>query len=236
MLENRHKLNYEYQIDTTIYLDRYMDYNKEQSIQGFQKMQTYQMDIKKSQAEIDKLKGDIRSVSKRVLLDESIKYFKDRQENDINDDDLNALDYILKTVKQKMTIRLEQMETLLKERKREIYAIFDREDMKKKPYKLRATFHHDGKTGTGHYWAYIWVESKEENLLEDMPAEGGWFRFCDASVVPAKEEDIFNDPVPPFSFVYVDDSLPRYTKNQIYECVPDELKVQLLFCLKMKTN
>ncbi|KAG1175303.1 hypothetical protein G6F36_011119 [Rhizopus arrhizus] len=224
VLENRHKLNYEYQIDTTIYLDRYMDYNKEQSIQGFQKMQTYQMDIKKSQAEIDKLKGDIRCVSKRDLLDESIKYFKDKQESDINDDDLNALDYILKTVKQKMTIRLEQMETLLKERKREIYAIFDREDMKKKPYKLRATFHHDGKTGTGHYWAYIWVESKEENLLEDIPAEGGWFRFCDASVIPAKEEDIFNDPVPPFSFVYVDDSLPHYTKNEIYECVPDELK------------
>ncbi|KAG1472145.1 hypothetical protein G6F56_001715 [Rhizopus delemar] len=222
VLENRDKLDYEYRIDSTIYLDRYMRDNKDKAIHGFQKMQAYQMDIKSLQAEVDRLKGDVHSMSKSELLDQSIIYFKENE--DAERVDMDALVCVLETVKQKMSDKLNKTEYLLKERKKEVYKVFDTEDMKNRPYNLRATFHHDGKNGTGHYWAYIWVEAKQENLLENMPTEGGWFKFCDAQVTLVKEEDMFNDPVPPFSLMYVDGSLPKYTKQQLYEGLPDELK------------
>ncbi|KAI8328692.1 hypothetical protein EDC96DRAFT_452724 [Choanephora cucurbitarum] len=99
------------------------------------------------------------------------------------------------------------------------------EDMKECPYDLRATFHHDGKSGTGHYWAYVYVESSEVSLLEDMEPtrKAGWFKFCDASVTPVSEDAVWNDPVRPFSMLYADRSIRQFTRDQLNACIPDSL-------------
>ncbi|KAI9279578.1 hypothetical protein BY458DRAFT_502232 [Sporodiniella umbellata] len=147
-------------------------------------------------------------------------YFRGKEGSDKETDLLLS---VIEDIQQNISDSLQKHESLMKAQKKEIYSVFDRDDMKIKPYTLRATFHHDGKSGTGHYWAYIWVEEVGGNLL-DVSSEGGWFKFCDAQVTPAKEEDLFNDPIPPFSLMYIDESLPKFTKAQIYKQLPEELK------------
>ncbi|PHZ11166.1 cysteine proteinase [Rhizopus microsporus ATCC 52813] len=221
VLENRSKSNYDYRIDTTIYLDRYMHHNKEWALEEFRKVHNYHADIRQSQKEIDKLEGSVHSISKRDLLHHAIDYFKEKK---AIDQDVETIQYVLENIKQKMTEKAERLESLLNEKKKQVYSIFNREDMKKCPYHLRATFHHDGKSGHGHHWAYIWVETKEKNLLEDIPNEGSWYKFCDALVTPATEQDILDDPFPPFAFAYMDASIPTFSKDQLSDCTPSELK------------
>ncbi|KAI9483838.1 MAG: hypothetical protein EXX96DRAFT_594419 [Benjaminiella poitrasii] len=178
-------------------------------------MNIYQKQILQAQQEITKLKGN--QFDKRDILSQTLQYFDQQQDNSSDD-----LRYVLSSVRDSIDNRLIELQSLIEEKRAQMSTLFD--DMKEVGYRLRASFHHDGKSGTGHYWAYIWVEPSEESLLEDIPSEGGWFKFCDASVTAATAEDILNDPVPPFSFMYVSDALPKFSKEQLFDCIPDTLK------------
>lgn len=232
VLENRtspKKSNFEYKIDKTIYMDRYMLEKKKISLSGFQKMEACRKEVAKSRVEMQKLKGGDdgpMATDKRDLLIQTLAYFEDKEhdEEESTTEGLDTLKNIINSVKDNIELRLQDLETLITEQKQMIDTIFDTPDMKENAYELRASFHHDGKSGTGHYWAYIWVEPSEESLLEDIPSEGGWFRFCDAIVTAATEQDIMDDPVQPFSFMYVSASLPKFSKEQLYACIPEELK------------
>lgn len=111
---------------------------------------------------------------------------------------------------------------------KEIQEAFDIPEFEEKPYDLRATFHHDGMSGTGHYWAYIRVEPAEENLLMDIPNEsGGWYRFCDACVERVTDDQMLQDDTPPFALVYTDRDIPAFSREQLQSAIPETLKVQL---------
>lgn len=232
ILENRtapKKSKFEYKVDKTIYMDRYMLEKKKTSLSGFQEMEACRKEIAKARAEMQKLKGGEdgpMATDKRDLLIQTLAYFEDKEydEEESTTEGLDTLKNIINSVKDNIELRLQDLEALITEQKQKIDAVFDTPDMKENAYELRATFHHDGKSGTGHYWAYIWVEPSEESLLEDIPSEGGWFRFCDAIVTAATEQDIMDDPVQPFSFMYVSTSLPKFSKEQLYACIPEELK------------
>lgn len=236
VLENRtapKKSSFEYKIDTTIYMDRYMLEKKEASLTRFQEMETCRKEIAKSRLEMERLKGGgdgPMATDKRNILLQTLNYFENKEQDQEGgeppaaDQELNTLKDMINSVKGNIESRLQDLEALIAEQREKIETIFNTPDMKKNPYELRASFHHDGKSGTGHYWAYIWVEPLEENLLEDIPTEGGWFRFCDAIVTAATEQEIMDDPVPPFSLMYVNASLPKFSKEQLYACIPEELK------------
>jgi hypothetical protein len=234
VLENRtapRKCNFQYTIDKTVYMDRYMIEKKEKSLQKFKEMESCRREISKARLEIDTLKGT--NTDKRELLSQTLTYFE-RKQHDSDEasedvDSLEALQYIINTVKENIESRLKELEMRIAEQKEKMSNLFNSEDMKENPYGLRATFHHDGKSGTGHYWAYIWVEPAEESLLSDIPSEGGWFKFCDASVTPASEAAMLNDPVPPFSLMYVNDSIAKHSTTELYACMPKELKVNIIF-------
>ncbi|CEP09599.1 hypothetical protein [Parasitella parasitica] len=232
VLENRtapKKSEFEYKIDKTIYMDRYMSEKKDTSLAGFRKMEACRQEMAKSRLEMEKLKGgetNPLATDKRNLLMQTLDYFE-RKENDEDEAvtvGLDALKNVLNSAKDKIESKLQDLEKSLTEQKQKIDSIFDTPDMKENAYELRASFHHDGKSGTGHYWAYIWVEPSEESLLKDIPSDGGWFKFCDAIVTAATEQDMMDDPVQPFSLMYARASLPKFTKEQLYGCIPEELK------------
>lgn len=109
---------------------------------------------------------------------------------------------------------------------KEIQHAFDIPEFKEKPYDLRATLHHDGMSGTGHYWAYILVEPAERNLLEDIPNEsGGWFKFCDACVERVADDEMLRDDMSPFALIYTDRDIPIFSKQQLQSAIPETLKV-----------
>lgn len=220
------KADNRYMIDKTIYMDRYMSQKKDQALEGFQQMDASRREIVKARAEMEKIKCDGQlSIDKRDLLYHTLNYFEQKKQEEAADEEiLESLKNVLNSAKEKIESRLEELENVIIEQQDKMHHIFDKEDMKENAYELRASFHHDGKSGTGHYWAYIWIELSEESLLQDIPTEGGWYKFCDALVTAATETEIHEDPYPPFALMYVSASTPQFTKNQLYDCLPAELK------------
>lgn len=122
-----------------------------------------------------------------------------------------------------LILELKQIEI---ERKQQLQDIFNDTCLQEKPYDLRAVLYTDGLSGTGHYWAYIFVEPNEKNLLADIEVEdGGWYWFCDAEVRRVQEEDVWNEERNPFALLYVDRSIPCLTREELDKYIPDELKV-----------
>ncbi|KAI8079580.1 uncharacterized protein B0P05DRAFT_541189 [Gilbertella persicaria] len=215
VLENRtspHTTDLPYTIDTTIYMDRYMQEDQKRALEGFKKIESSRKQIVALEAQIQALEGNA-GLSRLDILTHTMTYFKDRQE---------MVD-ILSTVQQSIQARLTSLKNKVKEIKQDMTHAF--EDMKQHPYDLRATLHHDGKHGTGHYWAYVYVEPSEISLLPDIPVEdkGGWFKFCDASVVPVSDQAMLDDPTPPFSLLYASQAIPQFTRDQLSQCVPQTL-------------
>ncbi|KAI8968030.1 hypothetical protein BDF20DRAFT_926948 [Mycotypha africana] len=169
-------------------------------------------------------------------------------EDPLTPEDIELVQSSISKIKQSIVARIEDLEARIESHQQKMASIFNnRDDLKDYPYSLRASFHHDGLSGTGHHWAYIWVEPAkpaEENLLQDIPLDakseqrncdehargGGWFKFCDASVEPVTENDIYADPVSPFALLYTAadsnaKTLPRFTKEQLYnDWMPNTLK------------
>lgn len=217
-----------YYVDKTIYMDRYLLEKRDKVLEGFRKMEACRKEIAKATHEMKTLKNDgSLSMDKRDILIQTMAFFEDSDE--VSLEDLESIKHVLSSVKNGIEERLEKLEDLVVDEREKIRQVFDTEDMKEKPYHLRASFHTDGKSGTGHYWAYIWVEPSQQSLLEDIPTEGGWFKFCDAHVTAATEYQVLNDPVSPFSVMYVSQDIPQFSKEEIYACLPDELKVTLFF-------
>lgn len=214
-----------YIVDKTIYMDRYMVEKKDQALRGFKEMELSRKKIMQAESEMETLKRDSTlSIDKRDVLLHTLDYFEKIHHD--QPEELDILKQVLNAVNEKIDLRLIDLEDIVTDQKEKIHHIFDRDDMKGNAYGLRASFHHDGKSGTGHYWAYIWVEPMEQSLLSDIPLEGGWFKFCDAYVTACTETEVFSDPAPPFALMYVSDALQNVTKEELYNCMPDTLKVR----------
>lgn len=228
-LDNRSfgkKIGVKYMIEKKIYMDRYMIEKRDQALEGFKEMDICRQEINNSKAEIEKLKSDnTLGMDRRDVLIQTLDYFEQKQQDEGDEEGLESLKYVLNSVKQKIEARLVDLENVILDQKDKMHQIFDSDNMKGNGYDLRASFHHDGKDGTGHYWAYIWVEPTESNLLQDISSEGGWFKFCDAYVTASSETELYSDPFPPFALMYVNETIPKYTRDQLHECIPESLKV-----------
>ncbi|KAI7896243.1 uncharacterized protein EV154DRAFT_412048 [Mucor mucedo] len=188
-------------------------------------MDLCRQEIKNAKAEIERLKAsNALGMDKRDVLRRTLDYFEQKEQEEGNEEGLESLKYVLNSVKDKIDARLADLENIILDQADKMHQVFDKDDMKENGYELRASFHHDGKDGTGHYWAYIWVEPMEPNLLQDIPSEGGWFRFCDAYVIASSETELYNDPYPPFALMYANETIPKYTQDQLSECIPESLK------------
>ncbi|KAI9255953.1 hypothetical protein EDC94DRAFT_523834 [Helicostylum pulchrum] len=186
-------------------------------------MESCRKKIMQAKSEMETLKRDSTlSIDKRDVLLHTLDYFE--QAHHDQQEELDILKQVLYAVNEKIDLRLIDLEDVVMDQREKIHHVFDRDDMKENPYGLRASFHHDGKSGTGHYWAYIWVEPMEQPLLSDIALEGGWFKFCDAYVTACTETEVYSEPVPPFALMYVSDALQNVTKEELYNCISDTLK------------
>ncbi|CAO3630898.1 unnamed protein product [Cunninghamella echinulata] len=221
-----------YTAEKTIYLDRYLNTNKSISLQKYQQADELRKEIRRTQYELQKMQHSDHDLNKHQLLDTTITYFNNKI--DTAEDISENNDYVkslksLQNVLQQVQNNIEKKQTELKqieiERKQQLQDIFNDTCLQEKPYDLRAVLHTDGLSGTGHYWAYIFVEPNETNLLADIGVEdGGWYWFCDAEVRRVQEEDIWNEERNPFALLYVDRSIPCLTREELDKYIPDELK------------
>ncbi|KAI8377860.1 uncharacterized protein BYT42DRAFT_496781 [Radiomyces spectabilis] len=110
------------------------------------------------------------------------------------------------------------------ERSSVLKTLFNVPELQKTPYDLRAILYHDNISSAGHYWAYIWVEPSEQNLLCDIETDAGWYRFADAIVTPVTEGVVFNDTTTPFALLYVDRHITTVSQTDLINAIPQSLQ------------
>jgi hypothetical protein len=221
-------------------MDRYLHENYDVALEGFKTMDQCRAEISKALKEMDKLKtsafGQVK-LNKADILEQTLSYF-DQQKHDGSLDELETLRGVFGWAQNTIQVQMEALTASVEER-RNIYSdIFNNDELKKRPYELRATFHHDGKSGTGHYWAYIWVEPDHNSSLESPEGSdtGGWFRFCDSQVTAATEDQILSEGATLFSMIYVDANVPKYSRSEIQELIPEELQVKRIPIICIQNN
>ncbi|KAI9491443.1 hypothetical protein BDB00DRAFT_789575 [Zychaea mexicana] len=222
-------INSLYQVDRTLYMDRYLFENRDKILKRYEQAQAWRDEINDASERMAKLRnnnltngqGKTAAADKSDILSKTIDYFEEYSA----DEATQSLRNVLNQVKDGITARLEELEELVKQRTDDLRNLFNDSEYCQAPYDIRAILHHDGMSGTGHYWGYIWAEPGEENLLQDIPNDrGGWFKFCDASVRPSNEDEIFNETSNPFALVYVKRDIPRYTGAQLFNIIPSGLQ------------
>ncbi|KAI9274695.1 hypothetical protein BDA99DRAFT_498260 [Phascolomyces articulosus] len=227
--------NITYHVDKTLYMDRYLLQNREKILASYQQEQVWRDEIKQANELMAKLRNynltvepgkttagaPTTIIDKREILSKTINYFSERS----NKESIQDLQNVLKKTQDRITVHLEELEDLVKQRSNDLQNLFDKPEYQQMPYDVRAILYHDGMNGTGHYWAYIWVEPDEENLLQDIPNDaGGWFRFCDANVRPSNEDEVFNEPLNPFAVIYVDRTITSYSKVNLSDVTAESLQ------------
>ncbi|CAG8435805.1 5372_t:CDS:10 [Scutellospora calospora] len=169
------------------------------------------------------------------LLRGSIEHFKRKcrkaEEKDSYDDDAQQtttwLERVLDKVEQKLSVLLEKKDEL----EQKIKQMFDTPDMKEIHYRLKAVLVHNGQTGQGNHWAYIWVSrcSRPDILCTSTMDNGSWMKFQDTVVEDALEEVVLNEPggIYPnnsvYTLFYVNANVD-YNFPNIVDIIPDSLK------------
>ncbi|CDH54530.1 hypothetical protein RO3G_15853 [Lichtheimia corymbifera JMRC:FSU:9682] len=228
-----------YLVDKTIYLDRYMDENKDEALKRYQQAYQWRQDIRKARIEIAEMgisncqsssSITTTTLDKRDILTKTMDYFGDKSDSDTTAP-IHALQKLLASVKQKITQRLEELYDIEKSCQEQLNTLFETPDFQKKPYDVRALLYHDGGNGPGHYWGYIWME--QANLRHEEDTQGRWFQFCDAIVTPVTEDEVFNESTAPLAVIYADRAMESPTREDLDNHVPDTLKE---FVLKDNEN
>ncbi|KAF7721378.1 hypothetical protein EC973_004822, partial [Apophysomyces ossiformis] len=218
-----------YVADDTIYLDRYLEENKELALKCYRQIDQWQKEIKQARLELSQLQSvhDKSKLNKQEILKGAISFLEKRSEESMDDEStlepLQSAQRVISQLHDDIEGRLAELRQLESNRQNAMRNLFQVPEMLKRPYDLCATLHHDGMSGTGHYWAYIRVDTCKDTPSE-VPSEEKWYRFCDASVTPVTTIEVFLEPVAPFAVIYVDRNIPKYTETQLHDCTSEALQ------------
>ncbi|CAG8482348.1 329_t:CDS:10 [Dentiscutata erythropus] len=214
-----------FQVLKELYMDRYMFENNEFIENCWQKIEIMKNELKKINQSIDKIIKFQGKYNGPDLLKGSIEHFqqKCKKAEEKGASDNNALqtkawlENFLDKVEQKLHALLEKKDEL----EQKIRQMFDKPDMKKCHYRLKAVLVHNGQSGQGNYWAYIWVSrcSKSDTHNPSTIDNGNWMKFQDNTV----EEEIFIQATVFTHFFYVNAKVD-YNFPSLENVIPDSLK------------
>ncbi|CAG8724332.1 28791_t:CDS:10, partial [Racocetra persica] len=189
-----------FQVLKELYMDRYMYENSQFVEKCWQEIEIMKNELEKIDLNIDKIIKFQGKHNGPELLKGSIEHFQQKckkaAENGTTDDDAQRtktwLEGVLDKVEQKLNDLLKKKDEL----EQSIKQIFDTPDMKKYHYRLKAVLVHNGQSGQGNHWAYIWVSrcSKSDNRVSNAVDNGNWMKFQDNSVEEAIENTVLNEP------------------------------------------
>ncbi|CAG8687398.1 7689_t:CDS:2, partial [Gigaspora rosea] len=117
------------------------------------------------------------------------------------------------------------------ELEQKIKQMFDKPDMKKYLYRLKAVLVHNGQSGQGNHWAYIWVSrcSKSDTHNPSTMDNGNWMKFQENTVEEVLEDLVLNKPGDYYSshsvytLFYVNEKVD-YNFPNLADVIPDSLK------------
>ncbi|CAG8616825.1 5842_t:CDS:10, partial [Racocetra fulgida] len=210
-----------FQVLKELYMDRYMYENSQFVERCWQKIEIMKNELEKIDLNIDKI----------IKFQHFQQKCKKAAENGTTDDDAQRtktwLEGVLDKVEQKLNDLLKKKDEL----EQNIKQIFDIPDMKKYHYRLKAVLVHNGQSGQGNHWAYIWVSrcSKSDNRIPNTMDDGNWMKFQDNSVEEAIENTVLNEPGiyhsshSVYTLFYVNAQFD-YNFSNLEEVIPDTLK------------
>ncbi|CAG8471221.1 10138_t:CDS:10 [Cetraspora pellucida] len=224
-----------FQVLKEIYMDRYMYDNSQFVERCWQKIEIMKDELEKINQSIDKIIKFQGKHNGPDLLKGSIEHFQQKcnkaEEKGTTDDDAQQtktwLEGVLDKVEQKLNALFEKKDEL----EQNIKQIFDIPDMKKYHYRLKAVLVHNGQSGSGNHWAYIWVSrcSKSDNRISSTMDNGNWMKFQDNCVEEAIENTVLNEPGSYYSshsvytLFYVNAQVD-YNFPNLEDVIPESLK------------
>ncbi|CAG8440902.1 17314_t:CDS:10 [Dentiscutata heterogama] len=224
-----------FQVLKELYMDRYMFENNEFIETCWQKIEIMKNELEKINQSIDKIIKFQGKYNGPDLLKGSIEHFqqKCKKAEEKGASDNNALqtkawlENFLDKVEQKLHALLEKKDEL----EHKIRQMFDKPDMKKYHYRLKAVLVHNGQPGQGNYWAYIWVSrcSKSDTHNPSTIDNGNWMKFQDNTVEEVLEDVVLNKPGDFYSshsvytLFYVNAEVD-YNFTNLEDVIPDSLK------------
>ncbi|CAG8695157.1 8472_t:CDS:10, partial [Gigaspora margarita] len=225
-----------FQVLKEIYMDRYTAENSEFIETCWQKIEKMKEELEKINQNIDKIMKFQGKYSGPDLLKGSIDHFQQKcnKAEEKGASDNNALqtkawlENFLNKVEQKLKgLHINDLDEL----EQKIKQMFDKPDMKKYLYRLKAVLVHNGQSGQGNHWAYIWVSrcSKSDTHNPSTMDNGNWMKFQDNTVEEVLEDFVLNKPGDYYSshsvytLFYVNAKVD-YNFPNLADVIPDSLK------------
>jgi ubiquitin carboxyl-terminal hydrolase 25 len=192
-----------------IYLDRYMQSNRDIVKAKRKELQSLNTDLNNLQDKLksitnyiyhrdDKITKEPSSSSIEFPLDIVLKCVlkfstTDYSNNDVfnlivdpsqNQEQLTTVQTCLQSWIKQVETKISQLEMNINEIKLKIENIFDEDNLKKLKYNLHSVCIHEGNAMSGHFWTYIWNKEQQK-----------WFKFNDTEVSESNWDDLYENAV-----------------------------------------
>ncbi|KAI9007029.1 hypothetical protein CLU79DRAFT_778953 [Phycomyces nitens] len=189
-----------FNVDHTIYLDRYLSSNKAHAKTMYRQAEQWRTEIaqiKRKQRHLNEVKiDDHLKYSSQSILQDTLSYLKTKPAKVPEDRaKLEATESLILSASEHIKEELKDLANEEKELVHRLDSLFSEPEMQKARYDLHCSVHTDGLDGKGHTWAYIKVNHTE--------SEAHWFRFSDAAVEPVSEERVRAETMPTLMLFYV---------------------------------
>ncbi|RIB17733.1 hypothetical protein C2G38_1404675 [Gigaspora rosea] len=224
-----------FQVLKEIYMDRYTAENSEFIETCWQKIEEMKEKLEKINQNIDKIMKFQGKYNGPDLLKGSIDHFQQKynkaEENGASDNDSLQTKAWLENFLNKVEQKLKDLFDKKDELEQKIKQMFDKPDMKKYLYRLKAVLVHNGQSGQGNHWAYIWVSrcSKSDTHNPSTMDNGNWMKFQENTVEEVLEDLVLNKPGDYYSshsvytLFYVNEKVD-YNFPNLADVIPDSLK------------
>jgi len=174
------KLHTKFRFDRLIYMDRYLECNKDKTKEKRIKQQEWMREKSTEEKKLMKYEQyNGTNTSLDNALDLSIHHLSVARESLAGVD----VDGAIETLKGQLDITRNQMN----HHREEIRKLEDNlgklyEDMHEAAYELHGVLVHDGQAGSGHYWAFMFDRATRT-----------WHKFNDITVTPVDEATVFRE-------------------------------------------
>ncbi|KAI7874527.1 hypothetical protein K492DRAFT_240789 [Lichtheimia hyalospora FSU 10163] len=210
-----------YSLDKIIYLDRYLTENKNELRKRYAQAHEWRREIQEAEKAIERsrrisindrnMKGQV--YDRCDVLGMALSYFKESRSEHASIKSLDTMCSIIESRISKQSNDIKQNISILRHN---IANLLEDEKLKKKPYSLQSVVYCEKDADHERYWSHIWVHNDKDN--------GQWYRFSDGDVSKVTEAEVLSEERLPFAITYMDCSVPKLSKSEAKECIPDSLK------------
>lgn len=191
------KIHNKIEFPHVIYMDRYLDCNKNDTRQRREEVRKLMEELVVLYARLDKfemanevccsLSTDVEMTaipSTPVKENKDINCISDPAPRQVSDNELQVLQECLHRWRTEVEQDVKELQEKISKLEAMKNSMYSDETLKQYPYQLHAVLVHEGQAAAGHYWAYIYDSMNEK-----------WLKFNDIAVTCTSWDDLVKESV-----------------------------------------